>query len=154
MIWTQAHLRPQMSDCFMTCLVYKTVKKSPVSQKYINHIVESVLKKCKVRGVDFSLHLIGDQKMKRLNRQYRGQEKTTDVLSFAMEDGKDLGDIFISVPQIKRQAKLFEVSMKEEFTRIFIHGILHLLGYNHQKVGDAKKMFALQELLLKKIYEN
>jgi len=153
-IWRQVRLRLLRADISMACLVYKTIKKSPVSQKYINNIVDSVLKKCQVGEVDFSVHLIGDKKMKRLNRQHRGQDKTTDVLSFAMEEGKDLGDIFISIPQIERQARQFGVSTKEEFTRILIHGILHLLGYDHKKSADAKKMFAMQELLLKKIYEN
>ncbi len=93
--------------------------------------------------------------MKRLNNQYRGKNTTTDVLSFSLQEGislsgsnNELGDIFISVPQIKRQAHRLHISVREEFIRMLIHGVLHILGYDHEKEKDAKRMFSIQEKFL------
>jgi len=90
-----------------------------------------------------------------MNFQYRGKDRTTDVLSFGLYEGEssraqgnELGDIFICVPQIIRQARRFSVSTKEEFIRMLVHGILHLLGYDHETSSDATRMFELQEKLL------
>jgi probable rRNA maturation factor len=101
---------------------------------------------------DVSVHLIGDTRMKRLNTIHRGKEKTTDVLSFSTLEGAPLpgeytevGDIFISVPQIIRQSKKYKVSIKEEMTRMLVHGVLHLVGYDHVEQKDAKRMFGIQE---------
>ena len=86
---------------------------------------------------------------------YRGQKKPTDVLSFATLEGvsitkadNDIGDIFLCVPYIRKQALRFDVSYKQECTRMLIHGLLHLLGHDHIAPVQAKKMFGLQERLL------
>lgn len=140
-----------------SCTVYKGVRKPiGISNKKISQTVEFVLKSLKISG-EVSVHLIADTKMRQLNAHYRGKDKTTDVLSFAMVDDEipggmhnDWGDIFISIPQIERQAKRFNVTRKEEFMRMLVHGTLHLLGYDHEKKSDANIMFPLQEKLLKK----
>ncbi len=134
----------------MECNVYKTVKKAGLSKKSIQNTVFFVLKKEKQDG-SISVHLVGDAKIKNLNKIYRGKNQTTDVLSFASRDGKDfcfgddLGDIFISVAQIRRQAKENSVSFRQELIRMLVHGVLHILGYDHQKEKEAKIMFAKQE---------
>lgn len=104
----------------------------------------------KIRG-EIELIIIGATRMRRLNHHYRGQNRVTDVLAFPwLETGKQkfLGQIFICAPQISRQAKDFEVPVRQEFSRMLIHGLLHLVGYNHKKSGEAKKMFGLQERIL------
>ncbi len=103
-----------------------------------------------------SLHIIGDKKMTQLNFHHRGKKKTTDVLSFATHEGEgllsdDWGDVFISLPQVKKQAKEYQIPWQEEFYRMLIHGILHLFGYDHMEEKDAKKMFKLQEKFLSEI---
>ena len=135
----------------MECNVYKTVKKNNLSQKTVELVVFSVLTCCKKQGV-VSVHFIGDKKMRRLNFQHRGKDNTADVLSFSMQEGKvfpgqqdDLGDIFISVPQIHKQAKAYAVTYRSEIIRMMIHGTLHLLGYDHIKKNEAEKMFRIQE---------
>lgn len=139
----------------MECNIYKTVQKINFSVKKITEVVLYTLKREKVRG-NISIHLIGDKRMRSLNRTYRGKDKTTDVLSFSSLEGLDmimgeeLGDIFISVPQIKRQAKLWDVTYKEEFMRMLIHGVLHILGHDHIIEREAKVMFGKQETYLKK----
>jgi probable rRNA maturation factor len=135
----------------MACLVYQTVKENILSPLKIKQLVVLVLKRTKVSDGDRSAHLVGDQKRKKINARFRGKNQTTDVLSFGIGDGEDLGDIFISIPQIKRQAKQFDISESEEFIRILVHGMLHLLNYDHKKKTEAKEMYSLQEKLVKMI---
>lgn len=94
-----------------------------------------------------SLVLVGDAKMTELNKKYRGKNSTTDVLSF-----EELNEIFICLPQAKRQAKLLKTGLKTELTRLLVHGIVHLNGYDHEKSkADAKRMFVVEEKILKKL---
>ncbi len=139
------------------CLVFRTVTKMPLSLAQIEHVALKALQYLKVSG-SLTVHCIGDTRMKRLNFQYRGKNQTTDVLSFGLEEGEttfahghELGDIFISVPQIMRQSRRFSVSPKEEFVRMLIHGILHILGHDHETPSGAKRMFGLQEKLLSQL---
>lgn len=139
----------------MECLIFSQVRQSiPISKTSIQNAVFLVLKR-EHRPGSISVHLIGDTAMTELNRVHRGKNRTTDVLSFAANEGKwfgpktdELGDIFISVAQIKRQAKTWQVTAAEEFTRMLIHGTLHILGYDHIKPAEAKVMFAKQEKYL------
>lgn len=142
----------------MACNVYQTVKKAEISKKEINKVVNFVFKKLKKNQGSVSINLVGDRKIRSMNKKYRGIDKSTDVLSFAIQEGKsfknkenDWGDIFLCVPQIERQAKSFKIFYKQEFVRILIHGILHLIGFDHQTKSEAKKMFAWQEKLVKKL---
>lgn len=97
--------------------------------------------------------------MRSLNFRYRGKDATTDVLTFPLSEGEDffenslpeLGDIFISVPQIRRQARELGINPQEEFVRMLIHGVLHSIGYDHMTKDDAEKMFGLQEKLLSQL---
>lgn len=141
------------------CNIFTSVHLFGVSEQKIRKVVFFVLKNLKKNG-NVSIHLVGDKKIKSLNNKYRGKNKVTDVLSFSMDDGRenfilesDLGDIFVCIPQIKRQAKNFEVPFLHELCRMIIHGMLHLSGYDHAKDDQAKKMFGLQEKLLKNCYD-
>lgn len=100
---------------------------------------------------EFHVTLIGDCKMKTLNREYRGKNKTTDVLSFPIFENlrcaKDLpigalelGDVFISLPVLKKQAQDFQVSEENEFIHLFVHGFLHLLGFDHEISEKEEKL--------------
>lgn len=108
----------------------------------------------KLAGV-VEVGVVGDKEIKKLNQHYRGVDKITDVLSFSWSEdgerrtGKMLGQIYICYPQIVRQAKDFEVSAKEEFARMMAHGLLHIVGYDHIRPAEAKKMFSFQEKILK-----
>lgn len=99
--------------------------------------------------------IIGESEIKNINKKWRGQNRPTDVLSFAWQEDKtfaggELGEIFLCWPQIKKQAKERGILAKEEFVRILAHGLLHLIGYDHAVKKDEKKMFALQERVVKK----
>jgi probable rRNA maturation factor len=93
---------------------------------------------------------VNDERMKTLNRQYRGIDRTTDVLSFPQEDtfsfscsGPEsdivLGDIVINLHKAERQAKENGLTLNEELKRLLVHGLLHLLGYDHEKGRHAER---------------
>ena len=111
---------------------------------------------------DFSVHFISDDEMRELNREYRGKDEPTDILTFALCDGesfpevegeeKELGDIFISLDSMKRNASAFSVAEDEELRRLLVHGILHLRGMDHG-TNDfaAEPMLIEQERLMREL---
>ena len=124
--------------------------------KYLNKIIKRTLKMEKVKSSFFSIVFIDDEKMQQMNLEYRKIDRTTDVLSFAFEDNekmryniRQLGEIYISIPRMKEQAHEYGHSEKRELAFLTVHGILHLLGYDHT-LGEKeeKEMFAKQELVL------
>jgi len=112
------------------------------------------LKHMKIKNVCVDVTLIEDSEMKKLNRKYRGKNKPTDVLSFGQKDmfvGKRriLGDIIIAKETTKKQAIKAGHRINDEYKMLAIHGLLHLLGYDHEKKRDEIVMFGLQAKLLK-----
>ena len=98
-----------------------------------------------------AVRFVGDRLMRRLNRQYRGRDATTDVLSFPGEvtqEGRHLGDIAVSVPAARRQALRAGHPVARELKVLLVHGILHCLGYDHETDGGA--MRKLERRLRKK----
>jgi rRNA maturation RNase YbeY len=95
--------------------------------------------------------------MRSLNRRYRGLDRTTDVLSFSLREGKFsyiqpalLGDIVIAVPVAVRQAREQGHSLHREIERLLVHGLLHLLGYDHERDGkEAERMRRKEQRLLR-----
>jgi len=99
---------------------------------------------------DIELVLVDDLKIKKINKEYRNIDKPTDVLSFPFEDtpGAILGIIVISIDQALKGAKRFGHSIDDEIALLFIHGILHLLGYDHEI--DDGQMRKKEEEIIKK----
>ncbi len=106
---------------------------------------------------DLSLIICGPISIRRINRDYRNIDSVTDVISFALLDDEDgfqcedrieLGDIFINRDKVLSQAKEYNHSIKREFVFLFVHGLLHLLGYDHMNKEDEKKMFSLQKKII------
>lgn len=110
-----------------------------------------ILKKEKgLKRISVSVVVVGEKKMKELNFKYRGKNKTTDVLSFSYLDriAEDLflGEIFIDIKRADYQAKKYGLTRWQELTRLLIHGVLHLIGYDHEKnLYQAKKMQKLEQ---------
>ena len=123
---------------------------------FLNDSLKKIIKHLKIEDAIFSIVFIGDEKMQELNKKYRNMDKTTDVLSFAFEDNENmhynefriLGDIYISIPKMIEQAKQYNFKEERELTFLVIHGLLHLLGYNHEEPNEETVMFSLQEDLL------
>ena len=122
---------------------------------YLEDLINLALNHLKVDGV-FTITFIDDELMHEINLKYRGIDRTTDVISFAFNDQEDnfvseinvLGDIFVSIPKMKAQALEYGHSEKRELSFLVIHGLLHLLGYDHMNPEDEKVMFGLQEEVL------
>ena len=107
------------------------------------------------KGKDLSLIIVGKRKIHNINKQYRNIDRETDVISFAEIDydgefGDDsyLGDIFINVDRVKSQARKYGHSEKREFCFLFVHGMLHLNGYDHMTKEEEKEMFDLQDKII------
>jgi probable rRNA maturation factor len=86
------------------------------------------------------LHLVRSRSMKKLNRQFRGKNKATDVLSFSSQQRNLLGSVVVDVDIAKRQARLYRHSLEREIQELFIHGVLHLLGFDHSTPKEAEVM--------------
>ena len=107
-------------------------------------------------AAELSLALVGDDEMQRLNARYRGLDRPTDVLAFAQREGAGgslhldlLGDVVISLDTASRQAAERGVTLRDEVRLLLAHGLLHLLGYDHERSrADARRMFAKQRRLL------
>ena len=119
-------------------------------------IIEYALKYKKLENVVFNVIFVDNQTIRQINKEYRGIDKETDVISFALEDneeitfefGRLLGDIYISVPKMQSQAKEYGHSETREMAFLTIHGLLHLLGYDHMTKEDEEIMFKEQEMIL------
>ena len=120
--------------------------------------IEQALKTLGIEDdVEVSCVLVDDERIHEINREYRHIDRSTDVISFAMEDNdqfyvegmpRTLGDIFISVDHAKKQAEEYGHSLRREMCFLFTHGILHLLGYDHMTDEQEKEMFGLQDEIL------
>ncbi len=106
--------------------------------------------------VELSVALVDDATIAALNRDYRGFDKPTDVLAFAMREGaalagtgarEVLGDVIISVPTAERQARRRRRSLSDELTMLLAHGLLHLLGYDHQTDAEEREMTEMTRTL-------
>ena len=124
--------------------------------EYIYDLLEFALEKLNIENSTFSVILTDDEEVHYLNKTYRNIDRTTDVLSFALNDNgafpgpvNVLGDIFISIPKMKEQAIEYSHSEKRELSFLALHGLLHLLGYDHTKgPKEEEEMFGLQKEIL------
>lgn len=129
----------------------------PCGTEELQEFLQSVCRRLGLEDVEVSLQFCSDQQMRSYNREYRGKDEPTDILSFAQLDEIDmvfpgdsalLGDLIISVDTLKRNAKYFMVDEEVELKRILIHGMLHLTGQDHQTNDDTEPMIIYQEQLL------
>lgn len=123
--------------------------------EYLNDVLDYTINKLNIKNSIFDIIFIDDDEMHKMNAYYRGIDRTTDVLSFALNDNKhidavlnSLGDIFISIPKMKSQAIEYGHSEKRELSFLTVHGLLHLLGYDHMVKNDEEVMFGLQKEIL------
>lgn len=121
----------------------------------IEKLIDFALKKENLEDVEFNIIIVDNKKIREINKEYRKIDKETDVISFALEDYMDimlphrlLGDIYISIDKAKGQALEYDHSLLRELGFLSIHGLLHLLGYDHMNENDEKIMFERQELIL------
>lgn len=128
----------------------------------LKDLIQFTAKKENVPNVaEVSINFVYNDDIREINREYRHQDKVTDVISFAMQERLEdemeivganlpvvLGDIIISVDKAKEQAKEYNHSFERELGFLAVHGFLHLLGYDHIKEDEEKKMFKRQDEIL------
>jgi len=116
-----------------------------IDKIFFKKIVQKTLSLVKFCVPQISIVVVGDAKMKSLNKQYKKKDRITDVLAF------DYGEIIICLTQAKRQAKLLGHSLKKELGILLIHGLLHLKGYDDQTEQQRQRMTKIQEEIFLKI---
>ena len=133
-------------SCLMRVDIVNLSKGRRVSAQRIKGKAHRILKLLKENQSELSLALVGNGQIQKLNSQYRHKNEPTDVLSFPQEENlpkgkKLLGDVVISVEQAEKQAKEGMKTLEMEIEMLLIHGILHLLGYDHEvSPKEARRM--------------
>ncbi|MEK7603631.1 MAG: rRNA maturation RNase YbeY [Patescibacteria group bacterium] len=130
---------------------------------FFKNILETAAQELKLKEeIGVSVNLVRETKIRELNKKYRKKDKPTDVLSFQIQEKleigkqklevKDLGDIFICLSIAKNEAKEENIGIEYKLAQLTVHGFLHLLGYDHEKLKKgADKMFSLEKKILSKI---
>ena len=123
----------------------------------VEKVLYYAMDKEKLENTSFNVIIVGNSYIHNLNKQYRGIDRETDVITFALEDEETivlpdeervLGDIYISLDKAKEQAKEYGHSLLRELAFLSVHGFYHLLGYDHMTEEDEKIMFQKQEEVL------
>ncbi len=126
----------------------------PIDEEFLNKFCRKILKSEKKKEVQLSIAFISQKEIKKLNKKYLGKDIVTDVLAFPKTEDLPrtikvkkfqkmdiLGEVIICPHKVNKNAKQFNVTFENELSRVLIHGILHLLGFNHGKSArEAKKM--------------
>lgn len=134
----------------------KNVDEDITELKEVRKFIDFALKYLKLENVIFNVIIVDNEEIHKINREYRNIDRPTDVISFALEDDdtfikmdkRILGDIYISIDKAKEQAEEYGHALLRELCFLTIHGILHLLGYDHMEKDEEKIMFGLQERIL------
>ena len=124
--------------------------RSIINEKKIKKVIELFLDYKRKSKLDVSIAFVGDKKIQKFNNEYRGINKTTDILSFSGEENL-LGELIINYSQIKRQAKKFKNTINQELVFILIHGLLHLMGDNDDTDIKRKNMIKKGEKIIKEL---
>ena len=133
------------------------VRRVTFDQACLARLARAILSDVGEASAELGILFVGDQRMRGLNRRYRGKDRTTDVLAFAMRGAPHssshlLGDVVIAVPTAARQAKQGQRSLDEELMVLLVHGILHLCGYDHERSEkEARRMHRRERMILRSI---
>ena len=142
----------------MNCIeIFNQVDEVVTEEVEVRRVLEYAAKKEKLNDVEFNVIFVDSDYIHELNKNYRGIDRETDVITFALEDddevvnGSDhrvLGDIYISIPRAHLQASEYGHSFLREITFLAVHGFYHLLGYDHMTKEEEEVMFSKQEEVL------
>ena len=131
-----------------------------ITEEIKNLIEKSIAAVLKIEkldeNVEVSVSFVGDDEIRDLNREYRGVDKSTDVLSFPMDDefiidNRILGDVILNTRRVMEQAEELGHSNERELSYLTVHSILHLLGYDHMEDEDKKEMREREKLAMKEL---
>jgi rRNA maturation RNase YbeY len=129
-------------------------RRAPALAARLERSAGRLLGRLGLADAELSILLVSDREMRRLNRRYRGADRPTDVLAFAQREGAGgapdrlLGDVVISVDRARRQAAARRHPLGREGERLLVHGLLHLLGYDHERSSAEARRMRRRELVL------
>ena len=127
-----------------------------IDKSFVRKVVKHTLKKMEAEKSEVNIIFVGLEEIHEINKTYRNVDRPTDIISFALEDTEDvtvyeervLGDIYICLDKVHEQAKEYVHTEIREMAFLIVHGLLHLLGYDHMIKEEEKIMFGLQEEIL------
>ncbi len=148
-------------------LHFSNSTKCRISEGFILKLVNNIFAALEnSKDCQIGINIVGETKIRKLNKLYRNKDKVTDILSFAEIDVKytykkffdngssgleDLGEMFICWQEVKRKAESFSWKQEKMFAFLVVHGVLHLLGYDHIKDVDAEKMQKMEQKIMMRI---
>ena len=141
----------------MPVLVRSQLRRAGLMRAALAKLARCVIAAAGEPAAQLSVLLVGDRRMRRLNRLYRGRDYPTDVLAFPMREAGGpasplLGDVVISLPQAIRQAEGDGHSLDHELATLLIHGTLHLIGYDHERGGrEAERMRRKERAIMRQV---
>ncbi len=141
----------------MPVLVRNRLRRAGVSPARIRRLAQRVLAAVGEPGAELSIELVGDRRMRRLNRRYRSLDAPTDVLAFPIREGGGppsplLGDVVISLHRAACQASTRGHSLEQEVSSLLVHGVLHLCGYDHERnQREARRMRRKEQAVLRSL---
>lgn len=117
----------------------------------VRRAAEAAMADQKIRGEEVAIMLADDARVRGMNRDYRGKDKPTNVLSFPSEDEGYLGDIILAYETVAREAQEQGKTLKAHLTHLVVHGVLHLVGFDHEIEAEAEEMEAREVRILKRM---
>ncbi len=141
----------------MPVLVRSRLRRAEHFRSRIRNLARNILTAVGEPTAELSLDLVGDRRMRRLNRRYRKRDASTDVLAFSMREAGSpvsslLGDVVISLPTAARQARTRGHSLDHEVATLLVHGVLHLYGYDHERgEREARRMRRRERAILRSL---
>lgn len=139
----------------MAVLLRSRVRRFRIRRSFLVSVAQQILKTAGAAHAELSVEFVGDRRIHGLNRAYRHRDCSTDVLAFSMREAQGpatplLGDVVISLDTAARQAKDGRWSLDEEVVRLLTHGVLHLLGYDHERGAVQARRMRRKELAVVK----
>jgi probable rRNA maturation factor len=137
-------------------MIYQSYKNFyDIDENRFNYISSYIFNYLNLEKKQFSLFIVGKSKIRNLNKIYHHLDTYTDIISLEYKDPFYIGEIFISPDLVHKNSQRFNCTFFIELDRVFIHGLLHILGYNHiNTLNNHEKMFIIQEDILKKLKWN
>ena len=131
-------------------LEYDNTEKSDINENWVRSVCENILMDSNQDEASITFIFSNDDKLRKLKKEYFGEDVFTDTISFNLEEESDPieGEVYISLERVSENAHTFQQDFITEYKRVIIHGCLHLLGYNDELPEDKTKMTELEETYL------
>ena len=131
-------------------LEYDNIEKPDIDENWVRSVCENILMDSNQNEASITFIFSNDDKLRKLKKEYFGEDVFTDTISFNLEEESDPieGEVYISLERVSENAHTFQQDFITEYKRVIIHGCLHLLGYNDELPEDKTKMTELEETYL------